>query len=71
MRNSNVMTVKERKNGELEKQLAIKDSLLTLRVLSKFNKFKTIEEKIVKEQANLNMLWDSENKYNRSLDGKE
>jgi len=72
MRNSLVMTASERNAGELEKQLAIKDKLLTLRVLNKFNRYKMIEEKIANEQAQLNDLWTSgDNKYNRDIHGNK
>jgi len=69
MNNSLVMTNKERANGELEHQHAIQDSLLTLRVLNKFNRHKMIEEKIAKEQAHLNMLWTEDNKYSYDIHG--
>ena len=67
-----VMTSKERKAGELQTQLALKDQLLTLRVLNKFNRYKMIEERIVKEQSKLNDLWtNGDNKYNLDIHGKK
>jgi hypothetical protein len=66
------MTKKERDTGELDTQLAIQDTLLTLRVLNKFNRYAMIEEKIIKTQAHLNDLWMSgDNKYIHDIHGKQ
>ena len=72
MSKSLAMTASERNAGELETQLAIQDTLLTLRVLNKFNRYKMIEERIVVEQAKLNDLWTSgDDKYNRDIHGNK
>jgi len=67
---TNVMTKKERANGELEKIDAIRDLLVEIRVLNRLPQRKMIVERIATKQAFLNKLWCSgDNKYTFDIHG--
>ena len=70
MASTNVMTAKERANGELEKHHEIQSLLVEIRILNRFPGYKMIEERIDKKQALLNDLWCSGvDKYKYDIHG--
>jgi flagellar biosynthesis/type III secretory pathway chaperone len=70
MAQTNVMTEKERKNGELERHQTIQSLLVEIRILNRFAGRKMIDDKIAKKQALLNDLWCSgDDKYTYDVQG--
>jgi hypothetical protein len=69
---TNVMTDKERKSGELDKMLDIKDLLVEIRVMTRLPQRPMIVERIAKKQALLNDLWCSGvDKYKYDIHGQK